>query len=143
MPLPGTLSVIIWIGIVIAMKLIVGKLYAPYSMVFMFSLIEYFLIISTAVYADNLSSTISRLLAMDDSYRSTIFSLLIVALVFNYLTNILFLIIFFLYIKPLISSPRQVDIITNGVVLVLGTLTNYRFCLLIFSKMFPKPQIPI
>lgn len=39
MPLPGTISVAIWIGIVIAMKLLVGKLYAPYSMMFMFSLI--------------------------------------------------------------------------------------------------------
>jgi hypothetical protein len=114
------------------MKVIVGKLYVPYSMVFMLSLIEYFLIIVTAIYANDLSAVVARL-----------FALLIVALVLNYLTNILFLIIFFLYIKPLIASPRQIDVITNGVVLVIGTLTNYRFCLLIFSKMFPKPQIPI
>jgi hypothetical protein len=143
LPLPGTLSVFIWIGIVVAMKVIVGKLYVPYSMVFMLSLIEYFLIIVTAIYANDLSAVVARLLTTDYSYRSTIFALLIVALVLNYLTNILFLIIFFLYIKPLIASPRQIDVITNGVVLVIGTLTNYRFCLLIFSKMFPKPQIPI
>jgi len=39
MPMPGTISVLIWVGIVIAMKLLVGKLYVSYSMVFMFSLI--------------------------------------------------------------------------------------------------------
>ena len=57
--------------------------------------------------------------------------------------NIIFAIIFWKYIYPLIKDPRQVDYITIGVVMVLGMLTNYRFTLLMFSKMFPKPRIHV
>ena len=39
------------------------------------------------------------------------------------------------------KSPRQVDYITIGLALTLGMATNYRFCLVVFSKMFPKPYI--
>lgn len=38
---------------------------------------------------------------------------------------------------------RQIDIISNGFILVLGTILNYRVCLSAYSKLFPKPQIPI
>ena len=38
---------------------------------------------------------------------------------------------------------RQIDLISNGFVLIIGTLGNFRFCLSAFSKLFPKPQIPI
>jgi len=44
---------------------------------------------------------------------------------------------------PLLPSPKQIDYISNTLVLMLATLTNYRFALLVYSKMFPKPQIPI
>ena len=40
-------------------------------------------------------------------------------------------------------NPRQIDFIANIVVLVLATLTNYRFALIAFAKMFPKPYIHI
>lgn len=65
------------------------------------------------------------------------------ALVLNYVMNIVFGIVFWKYIYPLIKDPRQVDYITIGVVFILGMLTNYRFILLCFSKMFPKPQIHV
>lgn len=70
-------------------------------------------------------------------------SLLIVSLVVNYLMNIVFAIIFYKYLAPLVTAPRQVDYITIGVVFVIGMLTNYRFCLIFFSKMFPKPRIHV
>ena len=61
----------------------------------------------------------------------------------NYLTNIAYIIIFIKYIKPLMENPRQIDFISNIVVLVIGSLTNYRLALMAFSKMFPKPYIHI
>lgn len=45
--------------------------------------------------------------------------------------------------RPLVQSPKQIDYITMSTVGVIGLVTNYRFCLLFFSKMFPKPQILI
>lgn len=82
-----------------------------------------------------------RVLASDLGYRTIILDLLIVALVVNYLTNIVFAVIFYKYIVPLVKAPRQIDYITIGLALIIGMLTNYRFCLIIFSKMFPKPNI--
>ena len=41
------------------------------------------------------------------------------------------------------NNPRQIDVISNVVVLILATLTNYRFGLIAFAKMFPKPAIHI
>ena len=38
---------------------------------------------------------------------------------------------------------RQIDLISNGFFLFLGTILNYRLCLAAYSKLFPKPQIPI
>lgn len=46
-----------------------------------------------------------------------------------------------LYIKPLIKNARQIDVISNVVVLIIATATNFRFGLIAFSKMFPKPSI--
>ena len=80
---------------------------------------------------------------IDHSSRPTIFALLIAALIINYVTNIVFGVIFYKYIYPLIKNPRQVDYITIGLALVIGMLTNYRFSLIIFSKMFPKPQVDV
>lgn len=36
---------------------------------------------------------------------------------------------------------RQIDRISNYAVVVVGMLTNYRFTLLAYSKLFPKPNI--
>lgn len=69
--------------------------------------------------------------------------LLGLALGFNYITNIVFIVIFIKYMKPLLHNPRQIDIISNIVVLVVGTITNYRFALIAYAHMFPKPNIYI
>ena len=66
--------------------------------------------------------------------------MLIAVIARNYLTNIFYFIVFCKYIKKLIEE-RQVDYISNYVVLVVGVLANFRFCLISFSKMFPKPAI--
>lgn len=47
------------------------------------------------------------------------------------------------YIKPLINKPKQSDIIAHGVVLFLATITNYRFGLLAYCKLCPKPRVHI
>jgi hypothetical protein len=69
--------------------------------------------------------------------------LLIGSLLVNYLLNIAYIVVFIKYIKPLISNPREIDIISNVVVLVIATVTNFRFGLIAFAKMFPKPSIYI
>ena len=76
---------------------------------------------------------------MDYSYRLTVRSLLIAALAINYITNVLYLIIFCKYMRPLILVPRQIDYIVNGAILSIATITNYRFGVVAYSKMFPKP----
>jgi hypothetical protein len=48
-----------------------------------------------------------------------------------------------LYIKPLVTNPRQIDVISNVTVLIIALLTNFRFGLIAFSRMFPKPNIYI
>jgi TctA family transporter len=84
---------------------------------------------------------LKRLLTAYVSQRPIIVYLLIVALVVNYIINIIFAIIFYKYFVPLITAPRQIDYITIGLILVIGMVTNYRFCLIFFGKMFPKPRI--
>lgn len=69
--------------------------------------------------------------------------LLIVSLVINYILNILFLIIFCKYIKPLIENPKQIDIIAITVMLIIAMLTNFRFSLIAFARLFPKPHIHV
>jgi len=69
----------------------------------------------------------------------TIRALLGTSIATNYLTNIAYIFIFIKYIKPLMNNPRQIDFISNIVVLVIGSLTNYRLALMAFSKLFPKP----
>lgn len=73
--------------------------------------------------------------------RPIVMYLLIIAIVVNYVMNVIFAIIFYKYLAPLVTAPRQIDYITIGVVFAIGMLTNYRFCLIYFSKMFPKPRI--
>ena len=70
-------------------------------------------------------------------------ALLISSLVINYLLNIVYLIIFIKYIKPLMTNPKQIDVISNVVVLVLATLTSFRFGLLAFARILPKPHIHV
>ena len=51
------------------------------------------------------------------------------------------MVIFICYIKPLITNARQIDIISNVVVLIIAMVTNFRFGLVAFARMFPKPNI--
>ena len=52
-----------------------------------------------------------------------------------------YLAIFLCYIRPLITNARQIDTISNVVVLVIAIATNFRFGLVAFARMFPKPNI--
>jgi hypothetical protein len=47
------------------------------------------------------------------------------------------------YIKPLIVNPKQIDVIANIAILIVAIITNYRFAIIAFAKMFPKPNIHI
>lgn len=72
----------------------------------------------------------------------TALGLLIVAMALNYLMNAIALWVFCQYIRPMIL-PRQVDRISNYAVLAVSLLTNHRFYLLAFSRLFKKPYIEV
>ena len=144
LPLPGLIALVVWTIIVVAIKLIIGKNYLPYSLILFSSVAEFVLVIvvlSQAVPIDTIS--IARLLPASNEERTTLRALLGTAIAMNYLTNICYVIIFIKYIRPLMSNPRQIDFISNVVVIVIAALTNYRFALIAFAKMFPKPFIHI
>lgn len=149
LPVPGVLAVAVWVAVVVIVKLALGKAYVPYSILMFSALVEIAqVIILIAVLASSdassSSTTVSRLLlGMNYSYRLTIQALLLASLVLNYLLNLLFLLVFCKYLRPLLNAPKQIDLITNGIVLALATVTNYRLILLSFSRMFPKPWIPV
>lgn len=148
-PLPGLIATGIWAIIVLILKLLQKKLYAPFSLLFCFCIIELTLIIVIISTVSKLPSTsnsvtVARfLVGMDYSYRTTVKALLIASVAINYVTNILYLVIFCKYMRPLILVPRQIDYIVNGVILTISALTNYRFGVVAYSKMFPKPEIRI
>lgn len=143
LPLPGLISMVIWTIFVLVIHFISHKNYIPYSLILFTSVVEFVLILaclstanSTTVYARLLSST-------DNSYLYTMKLLLGLAVAFNYVTNIIYIVIFIKYMKPLLNNPRQIDIISNVVVLIVATITNYRFALIAYAHMFPKPNIYI
>jgi hypothetical protein len=143
-PAPATIAFVVWVGIVYVAQWFNPKIYAPYSVVFLTSALEYMLIIGTTIHSSSIIGEESRrLLEYDITQRPVILNLLIAALVVNYVMNIIFAVIFFKYLVPLINAPRQVDYITIGAAFIMGMLTNYRFCLIFFSKMFPKPRINV
>lgn len=41
------------------------------------------------------------------------------------------------------EKPKQIDVIALTVTLVIAMLTNFRFFLLAFSRLFPKPHIHV
>lgn len=83
------------------------------------------------------------MLVPSNEERLAVRALLATALATNYITNFIYIVIFVKYIKPLLTNPRQIDVIANIAALVVGTVTNYRFALIAFCKMFPKPHIHI
>ena len=124
----------------VIIKLVLQKSYVPYSVIIGSSVIEFVLVIATLSNAGDVFSSL-RLLSASSLERLTVRGLMGGALAINYITNIIYIFLFIKYIKPLISNPRQIDVIANVVVLVFGTVTNYRFALIAFSKMFPKPYV--
>ena len=140
-PLPGLISVFVWTAIVVIIKLVMHKAYVPYSLIMGSSVIQFVLIIATIANAADLAGYSFRLLAASSAERLAVRGLLGGSLAINYISNVVYVVLFVKYIKPLVANPRQIDVIANVVVLVFGTLTNYRFAVMAFSKMFPKPAI--
>ena len=136
--MPGLISLAVWAGISVIIHLLYHKNYLPYS-VMLFSCVIQFVLILALVSSTN--SPVARLLATDTAYLLQMRGLLGAAIAVNYLENIAYIVIFICYIKPLITNPRQIDIISNVVVLIIGTVTNFRFGLVAFARMFPKPNI--
>jgi hypothetical protein len=138
LPLPGLLSLVLWIGISLIIHCLYHKNYMPYSIILVSGVIQFVLMLALI---SSVSSPTSRLLATGSAYQSQMRGLLGGAIAANYLENIAYIIIFIYYIKPLITNPRQIDVISNVVVLVIATITNFRFGLVAYARLFPKPNI--
>lgn len=107
LPLPGLISLMIWVIIVVVVKLVMGKIYAPYSLLFVSTVIELVITIAVLSTVDALPTVVSRLLASTTlTYRISIKILLIVSLLLNYISNIFYIAIFIKYIKKFIPNPK-------------------------------------
>ena len=153
LPVPGFISVGLWIILIVILKTFaLPKMYLLYSYMFVGSLVElilvYAAIFTTAqvIRDGTLESQAARLLQSQagvvDQYHFAVVRVLAVSLCLNYIFNFTYVFIFCKYFKQYIPD-RQIDYISNYTVLVVGTLTNFRFCLLAFCKMFPKPSIQL
>jgi len=139
-PLPGCISLVIWGIIVGIIHFLSHKSYLPYSVIFFSSIVQLVLIIVALAIISNTSPTLSRLL-LDGTSSSLLKALFGLGIAANYIGNLVYILIFMRYIKPLIPNPRQIDVISNVVVLIVAVLTNYRFAIIAFAKLFPKPNI--
>lgn len=138
MPLPGLITIFVWTLLIVLLKLFVLKqIYLPYSYMYIGCLVELVLVYSIAIEASSMSS---RRLLEAEGFYSTVVGVLAASLVLNYLFNFAYVGIFCKYLKKYIPD-RQIDKVSNYSVLIFGTLTNFRFSLIAFSKMFPKPSI--
>jgi hypothetical protein len=154
LPLPGFIAGAVWLIILAILKVfILKKIYVPYSFMFVCCIVEYVLVIvvlanENSVIKSLLTSSVSRLLqtsksslvVMPQSYQYAVVGLLATSLALNYIANFVYLFLFCKYLKKYIPD-RQIDKISNYLVLTLGTLTNFRFSLVAYSKMFQKPYI--
>lgn len=116
--------------------------FIPYSLMLVSAVIE--LVLTIVLIAVSGQTINARLLYSSNSNNlTTSVGLLGCSVALNYIFNGIYICIFMKYIKPLINKPKQSDIIAHTVVLVLATITNYRFGLIAFCKMCPKPRVPI
>lgn len=95
-----------------------------------------------AVIAQSNSTTSARLLATT-SNKTVVLGLLGLTIALNYIANALYICIFIKYLKPLIVKLQQIDKITHTATLLFGFITNYRFAMVAFSRMFPRPRVPV
>jgi hypothetical protein len=69
-----------------------------------------------------------------------VLGLLAAGMALNYLLNLVFLVVFARYIRPMMQK-RQIDIVSNYATLIFGMVTTYRFYLLAFSRLFKQPHV--
>jgi hypothetical protein len=126
-------------------------MYLPYSYIFGGCLAELTIIFVTV---SKMNSTIQALLLTESRllqtvntnvttplpYQYGILGILATTIVLNYIANAVYVYLFCKYLRKYIPD-RQIDKISNYLVVVIGTLTNFRFSLMAYSKLFPKPNI--
>lgn len=143
LPVPGVIALVLWTGICVAYHLIKHQNYLPYSIIIVSSIVQYVLVLALTVSLGNINSPARLLASTTFNYKIPMAILLIVSIALNYTLNGVYAFIFVKYIKPLITNARQIDVISNVAVIIIAELTNYRFGLLAFARMFPKPYIYI
>lgn len=126
----------------------------PYTYIFIGCIVE---LVQTLIIIIKMNESIKKLIIKMSSrllqtvsstdegpqlYQYAIVGILASVIAFNYLSNFAYLFLFCKYLRKYIPD-RQIDKISNYLVLILGTLTNYRFSLLAYSKLFPKPSITV
>lgn len=145
-----------WLLILVVLKVFVLKgIYLPYSYIFGACLAEFVIMLVTL---SKMNIVIQSLLAALQSnsrllqavttttvsapkiYQYGVLGILATTVALNYVANFVYLLIFCKYLRKYIPD-RQIDKISNYLVIVLGTLSNYKFSLMAYSKLFPKPNI--
>ena len=136
LPLPGLIAAALWSVSVLVLKIFV-ELYVPFSLITGFGLAlfceELVIIVMNA-------SGETRLL--QEASPSIGYVLLLTGFTIGCLLNVVYVILFCCWYRNLLQRS-QVDRISNYVLLFVGVLSSYRFCLLAFSKIFPNPKILI
>lgn len=153
-PLPGMITVFVWLIVLVVLKLfIINKIYMPYSYIFISCIVEIVLVIAVLAKMNDtiklllanatsarLLQTVSSSTELPQSYQYAVVGILAADIALNYIANFVYLFLFCKYLMKYIPD-RQIDKISNYAVVVVGMLSNYRFSLLAYSKLFPKPNI--
>lgn len=140
LPLPGCIAVVVWVIVVLLVRHFSHQTYVPYSLIIISSVAEFVLVL--AVIAQSSPTASARLLATTSS-KTVILGLLGLTIALNYIANALYICLFIKYLKPLIVKLQQIDKITHAATLIFGFITNYRFAMVAFSRMFPRPRVPV
>jgi hypothetical protein len=82
MPLPGLISLVVWLGISVVIHLLYHKNYLPYSVMLLSAVIQFVLILALL---SSTQTTTARLLAADNGYLAQMRGLLGGAIAANYL----------------------------------------------------------
>lgn len=102
-PLPACIAVFVWGMVLLLLRIVSTKNYAPYSLLTVSSVIQYIELLICLLLLTQITSA-RLLLAVSQS--STVIKLLLTSLILNYIFNIVYIIVFLKYVKPLILKPK-------------------------------------
>lgn len=140
------MALTVWVLVLVLVKYKMEEsgVYVPYAVMFLSAVIQYSLLLSVTILIMSSStptSTLTRLL-LTSSTLTSLQALFLLCLALNYIFNILHLILFFKYLKPLMKHPlSSSSALAMVAVLTISTLTNFKMGVLLFSRLCTTPQL--